>query len=409
MPDYITKMPMPYSELSPLTPRKLIIFGSTGSIGRNTLNVLRQLTPEKRSCFEVVGLVGGKNIELLAEQAAEFRPKYLGIQDVSLIDRLKALLPSGYKPELVSGSQGFSELASLAEVDMLMLAQSGAAGINATIAGAKAGKVLALANKEALVLAGSLVKKLCAESGAIILPVDSEHNAIFQVSHSENSKALKKIWLTASGGPFRSFSYEQLKTVSLEQALKHPKWNMGAKITIDSATMMNKGLEIIEAIHLFGAKTDEIKVVIHPESIVHSLVEFVDGSVLAQLGCPDMQIPISYCLGFNERLNAQQPALNLIEQKSLTFEDPNNKLFPALDLALLAYNSGQWSPIVLNAANEVAVAAFLNKQISFLDICNLVERALNSNLAQAFNAQAFDFETILALDQETRNKVLSWV
>lgn len=405
MLSYITALDQPSSHVrtsrdcaSAGAQRTLSIFGSTGSIGASALNIVRA-RPDK---FKIAALAGGGNVALLAAQAGEFRPAYLAVKDEASAKALRPLLAAGYSPEIFIGQEGFSELATVPEPEILLLAQSGAAGLNATLAAARTGKTLALANKESLVLAGSLIRRICRENGTVILPVDSEHNAIFQVSHAEPGKGIRQIWLTASGGPFRGFTSAQLDKVDTRQALSHPKWSMGAKISIDSATMMNKGLEIIEAAHLFGLPADDIRVLVHPQSIVHSMVEFVDGSVLAQLGCPDMRIPISYCLGWPERLEAQQPRLNLLEHPQLTFEQPDHNIFPCLNLAREAMRSGPWQPIVLNAANEVAVELFLQERISFPQIAVLVEKALGSNLAQSYIDNDLNLPNILALDQETR-------
>lgn len=378
--------------------RILSIFGSTGSIGASALSIVRA-RPDR---FKVAALAGGGNVDLLAAQAREFNPAYLAVKDETSAKALKALLPANYNPHIFVGQDGFAALAAVPEPEMLLLAQSGAAGLNATLAAARTGKTLALANKESLVLAGSLISRICRENGTVILPVDSEHNAIFQVSHAETGRAIRQIWLTASGGPFRGFTPDQLATVDTKQALSHPKWSMGAKISIDSATMMNKGLEIIEAAHLFGLHAEDIRVLVHPQSIVHSLVEFVDGSVLAQMGCPDMRIPISYCLGWPERLEAQQPRLNLLEHSQLTFEQPDHNLFPCLNLAREAMLAGPWQPIVLNAANEVAVELFLQERVGFPQIAEMVAKALGSNLAQSFAESDLNLSNILALDRETR-------
>lgn len=403
MLSYIT--PMEHTSSHTRAPRKhddakrtLSIFGSTGSIGASALSIVRA-RPDR---FKVAALAGGGNVELLAAQAREFSPAYLAVKDETSAQALKNLLPSGYAPRIFTGQEGFAELAAAPEPQILLLAQSGAAGLSATLAAARTGKMLALANKESLVLAGSLISRICRESGSVILPVDSEHNAIFQVSRAEQGKGIRQIWLTASGGPFLGFTPEQLAKVSKKQALAHPRWSMGAKISVDSATMMNKGLEIIEAAHLFGLPAEDIKVLVHPQSIVHSLVEFVDGSVLAQLGCPDMRIPLSYCLGWPERLDAQQPRLNLLEQPRLTFEQPDHALFPCLNLAREAMRSGPWHPITLNAANEVAVQLFLEERISFPHIAGLVEKALGSGLARSFADSELNLSNILALDQQTR-------
>jgi 1-deoxy-D-xylulose-5-phosphate reductoisomerase len=405
-------------------PRTLAILGSTGSIGRSTLEVLR-LQKER---FHLAALAGARNIPLLAKQAVEFRPEHLGVLEESSIAELRSLLPPGYTPVIVAGQRGFETLAALPEVSMVLSAQTGAAGLRATFAAVRAGKVIALANKESLVLAGDLIRAACAKSGACILPVDSEHNAIFQclsggfigipqppdpdpyrrVAETDIAQTafaapwVSRLILTASGGPFFGQSRGSLQKIRPDQALAHPNWNMGAKITNDSATLMNKGLELIEAHHLYGLPLSAIDVLVHKESIIHSLVEYTDGSQLAQLGQPDMRVPIAYCLGWPDRLQTGVPRLDLAALGSLSFARPDERTFPCLGLARQAQEAGRGCPVVLNAANEEAVAAFLERRIGFYGIADVVAEALDAH-TQAYEPASVD--EILALDQETRARV----
>lgn len=375
-------------------PRSLAILGSTGSIGTSALSVVAK-NPD---ALRVVALAGARNVELLARQADMVRPRYLGVLTDEGARELRGLLPAGYAPEILVGRDGYAALATLPEADLVLAAQVGAAGLVPALAAARAGKVLCLANKEALVLAGDLFRRTCAESGAVILPVDSEHNALFQAFAGHDGRQAVRLILTASGGPFRTWPAEKIRTVTPAQALKHPNWSMGAKISIDSATMMNKGLEIIEAVHLYGADLDEVDVVVHPQSIVHSLVEYADGSQLAHLGVPDMEIPIGYCLGYPERLNIGLERLDLAKVGTLTFEAPDPERFPCLRLAREALAAG--SPVVLNAANEVAVQAFLDGRISFPGIARLIEEMLSMQALTCVQ----DLDDILSLDAQTRTR-----
>ena len=375
-------------------PRSLAILGSTGSIGTSALSVVAK-NPDT---LRVVALAGARNVELLARQAEMVRPRYLGVLTEEGARELRGLLPAGYAPEILVGRDGYAALATLPEADLVLAAQVGAAGLVPALAAAGAGKVLCLANKEALVLAGDLFRRTCAESGAVILPVDSEHNALFQAFAGHDGRQAVRLILTASGGPFRTWPAEKIRTVTPAQALKHPNWSMGAKISIDSATMMNKGLEIIEAVHLYGADLDEVDVVVHPQSIVHSLVEYADGSQLAHLGVPDMQIPIGYCLGYPERLNIGLERLDLAKVGTLTFEAPDPERFPCLRLAREALAAG--NPVVLNAANEVAVQAFLDGRISFPGIARLIEEMLSMQALTGVQ----DLDDILSLDAQTRTR-----
>ena len=368
---YITELPS--SEWENSFPRPVVLLGSTGSIGVNTLRIIEK----HPDLFQVVALAGGRNVERLIEQALRWRPPYLGIQTEEGRKALLAALPSGYEPEILVGPQGYAELASLPEASTILSAQMGAAGLRATMAAAEAGKVICLANKESLVLAGGMLRETCARTGAVILPVDSEHNAVFQGLRGRNPETVRRIILTASGGPFRGKKRDFLATVTPAQALKHPNWSMGAKITIDSASMMNKGLEIIEAHHLYGLPLERIGVLVHPQSLVHSLVEFEDGSLMAQAGTPDMRMPIAYCLAWPLCLDAGVPPLDLARSGALTFEEPDLHSFPCLELACRTIGKGSALPVALNAANEVAVEAFLSGRIGFMDIPDIIGRALD--------------------------------
>jgi len=390
--EYISSLDKAYS--LPTQGRRVCILGSTGSIGRTTLKVIEK----KKEIFSVVGLAAGENIYQLAEQAVRFRPLYLCVKCEELIDELKSLLPLDYSPEIVAGQQGYRLLASLESADIVVLAQSGAAGLSPTLSALEKGKVVALANKESLVLAGPLIKKICRQTGASILPIDSEHNAIFQIIKGQDFKEIERIILTASGGPFFGKDKEFLKSVTPKMALAHPNWSMGPKITVDSATLMNKGLEVIEAHYLYGIELDRIDVVIHRESIIHSMVEFHDGSVFAQMSLPDMGLPIAYCLSFPNRLPFKGNKLKLSEMGNLSFAPPDNETFPMLELATEALRMGESYPIALNAANEVAVDAFLAKRISFLDIVRLNEMALQRHRAREISS----LEDILDIDKATR-------
>ncbi|MFP4427746.1 MAG: 1-deoxy-D-xylulose-5-phosphate reductoisomerase [Desulfovermiculus sp.] len=374
--------------------RKLVVLGSTGSIGQNVL----QIALEHPDRVHITGLAGGENIHLLAQQASMWRPPYLAVKSEDLAADLQTLLPARYRPVILSGQEGYIRMASIPEADIAVSAQVGAAGLAPTLAAIRQGKVVALANKESLVLAGPLLREACAQSGACILPVDSEHNALFQAMAGHSGQEVKTLILTASGGPFRQASKGFLDQVTPKQALAHPNWSMGAKISVDSATMMNKGLEVIEAHYLFGLSLEKIEVVVHPESIVHSMVEFQDGSVLSHMGIPDMRIPIAYCLSYPQRLHMDLPRLDLVRKGSLSFFSPDEELFPCLALAKAALQAGPSYPVVLNAANEVAVELFLNHQIAFAHIPALAEEALSWHQGFELNT----LEEILDLDAKTR-------
>jgi 1-deoxy-D-xylulose-5-phosphate reductoisomerase len=371
------------------TIKKLAILGSTGSIGQQTLQVVRAL-PHR---FQVIGLAAGKNIEALAKQISEFKPEFVYYQPEKTPSRLDT---SEY--ELLS----LEVMASHPEVDTVVIATSGKAGLLATLAAASAGKDIALANKESLVMAGEIITPEAKQNGASILPVDSEHSAIWQCLNGETQPAARII-LTASGGPFRQFSPKQLEEVTPEQALKHPSWQMGEKVTIDSATLMNKGLEVIEAHWLFDMPYDSITVIVHPQSIIHSMVEFQDGSIKAQLSYPDMRLPIQYALSYPERLpNPELPRLDWTGIKELTFEQPDFDTFPCLRLAIEAGRTGGTCPAVLCAADEVAVELFLSRAIKFTDITILVEQVLQEHETVARP----NLEEILAADAWARERAL---
>ena len=349
------------------------ILGSTGSIGTQTLEVLEKHLDR----FTVEVLTAGRNAKLLKEQALKFKPNAVVIDDEAQYEELKdALWDLGVKVYL--GEEALCQVVEMDEVDIVLTALVGFSGLKPTIAAINAGKHIALANKETLVVAGELVTKLANEKGVNIYPVDSEHSAIFQCLAGEFHNPIEKIYLTASGGPFRGKKADELKNIKKEQALKHPNWEMGAKITIDSASLMNKGLEVIEAKWLFNLKNEQIDVIVHPESIIHSIVQFEDGSMKAQMGLPDMKLPIQYALGYPERLKSDFPRFSFKDFRTLNFEDPDLVTFKNLALAFRALEKGGSMPCVLNAANEIAVAAFLKDEIGFLEMSDLVEFTMNS-------------------------------
>jgi len=373
--------------------KRVAVLGSTGSIGRQTLDVIRAL-PQR---FQVVGLAAGKNLELLAEQVQEFKPELIGCPPESNdVERLKHIVD--IKDNLLT----LDQIAVDPRVDIVVIATSGKAGLRPTLAALRAGKNIALANKESLVSAGEIITGEAEKSGARILPVDSEHSAIWQCLSGENQEAAKII-LTASGGPFRRLSPEQLAEVTVAQALQHPSWQMGKKVTVDSATLMNKGLEVIEAHWLFRMPYDCIDVLVHPQSIIHSMVEFIDGSIKAQLSYPDMRLPIQYALSYPERLaNPQLPRIDWSLVKSLDFETPDYEKFPCLRLAIEAGKQGGTYPAVLCAADEVAVELFLDGRIRFTDIASSIERTLgqhrtinNPSLEEIEAADIWARETLL--------------
>jgi len=356
---------------SPVTnPKRITILGSTGSIGCSTLDIVSR-NPDS---FVVEALTAFTNVELLAEQARRFRPSIAVIGDPSLKDQLSEAL-SGTNVRVAAGAEAIVDAAEHPS-DLVMAAIVGAAGLKPTLQAVRRGTTVALANKECLVCAGPLFLAEVEAAGATLLPVDSEHNAIFQVFDFDRSDAVEKIILTASGGPFRATNLSDMEKVTPEQAVKHPTWDMGAKISIDSATLMNKGLEMIEADYLFPVSEDQIEVLVHPQSVIHSMVAYRDGSVLAQLGSPDMRTPIAYTLGWPNRMETPAPRLDLAAIGQLSFEPPDTERFPALKLARQALQSGGTAPTILNAANEVAVDGFLNGRLGFLDIARVVEATL---------------------------------
>ena len=358
----------------------ITILGSTGSIGVNTLDVLSQHDDQ----FEVIALTANKNVDLLTQQCVDWTPQFAVMADQDAAEKLRSeLQQKGITTEVLSGTDGLQKVASLDQTDYVMAAIVGAAGLLPTLAAARAGKRVLLANKESLVMSGQLFIDAVRENNAELLPIDSEHNAIFQCMPLNYQDGLersgvKQILLTASGGPFRTTPLNQLRSVTPEQACAHPNWVMGRKISIDSATMMNKGLEVIEACWLFNTSPDNIKVVLHPQSVIHSLVEYIDGSVLAQLGNPDMRTPIAHALAWPERMSSGVESLDLFKIAHLDFEQPDLERFPCLRLAREAMHSGGTSTVILNAANEVAVAAFLDRHIQFTDIAAVVETTLSN-------------------------------
>ncbi len=379
--------------------KRIAILGSTGSIGKSTLNVVSACTNE----FEVIGLTANTDIQSLAEQIRCYKPRIAAIGKPELVNELKQLV-GATNTRIVSGQEGLVQVATHPDVDAVMAAIVGAAGLLPTLEAIKSGKEIHLANKEVLVMAGEIVNKLLKEFQVDLLPVDSEHNAIFQCLHMESRSAVEKIILTASGGPFRYMPQDELKDVTVEMALKHPNWDMGPKITVDSATMMNKGLEIIEAHWLFQLEPAQIEVLIHPESIIHSMVQFVDGSVLAQLGASDMRIPIQYALTYPRRISSSVPRLDFEKLGKLHFLKPDLEKFPALKIAQEVLKQGHTFAVVMNAANEEAVGLFLKKKIQFLDIMQSVEYVLGRHTPIP-NAT---LETIIQIDQWARQEVRQW-
>jgi len=349
-------------------PKRIAILGSTGSIGTQALDVIRH----QRERFDVEVLTSNNNYKLLIEQAREFNPNAVVIGDTKWLEEVRKAL-ADLPIKVFGGIDALNEVVQMDTIDTVLTALVGFAGLEPTLNAIKTGKRIALANKETLVVAGELIMSLAEENRVNILPVDSEHSAIFQCLVGENLDSIDKIYLTASGGPFRGKDRNFLSTVKKEQALKHPNWDMGAKITIDSASLMNKGLEMIEARWLFGLKPEQIHVVVHPQSIIHSMVEFVDGSIKAQMGLPDMKLPIQYAMAFPERLNAAFPKYDFRKYPSLNFEEADRSTFRNLALAEAAMNKGGNMPCILNAANEIAVAAFLNDQVGFLGMSDIIE------------------------------------
>ena len=372
--------------------RSITILGSTGSVGCNTIDLLTR----QREGFNVEALTANRNVTLLAEQARALQPRMVAIADASLYADLKAAL-AGSGIEVGAGPAAVVE-AACRPAEWVMASIVGAAGLEPTMAAVRRGAIIGLANKECLVCAGEVMMADIKKFGASLVPVDSEHSAIYQVFDFDNADKVEAIILTASGGPFRCLDPEKMATVTPAQAVAHPNWDMGAKISVNSATMMNKGLELIEAFHLFPVEARQIEIVIHPQSVIHSLVSYVDGSVLAQLGAPDMRTPISYALAWPDRMQTPAPRLRLAELGQLTFEAPDERKFPALRLAREALQRGGAAPIVLNAANEVAVESFLSAEIGFLDISRIVEQAME----KAPNGQLNALADVIEIDQEAR-------
>ena len=372
--------------------RRISLLGSTGSIGTKVLDVVRR----SKGRFPVNGLAAGENVELLAEQIRQFRPEIVSVMTAELADQVRSMTGLA-DTRVLYGKEGYIEVATVDDADLVVSAMVGAAGLIPTRAALEAGKDVALANKESLVTAGPLVTSLAREKGVALIPIDSEHSAIFQCLRGHRKEDVRRIVLTASGGPFKDRNRDELVKVTPEEAVRHPKWSMGAKISVDSATLMNKGLEVIEARWLFDISVDRIDVVVHPQSIVHSMVEFVDGSVLAQMGIPDMRVPIAYALAWPGRLELDLPSLNLIESGSLSFEMPHFEKFPCLGLAYDAARKGGTATTVLNAANEVAVEAFLQGRVGFTAIQEVVREVI----------EAFPVEDIRDLDDVLKADALA--
>lgn len=374
--------------------KKLAVLGSTGSIGVSTLSIVGQFPDH----FQAVALAAGKNVVKLKEQVRQYKPSLVSVSSAADAQDLRAQLPD-FRGEILYGAEGLQAVATHPDAEMVMAALVGAAGLAPTLAAIRAKKTIALANKEALVVSGELMTREAKKYGVQLLPVDSEHNAIFQALHGHRRDQVKRIILTASGGPFLHRPAEELSTVQIEEALKHPTWKMGNKITIDSATLMNKGLEVIEARWLFDLPPEHVSVLIHPQSIVHSMVEYIDGSVLAQLGIPDMTIPISYILAYPERLPLTQlPSLDLAAAQQLTFFPPDFGKFPCLRLAYDALTRGDTYPAVLNATNEIAVESFLAGHVRFTDIATLNSRVLDVHNSRTVR----DLDELIAVDEWAR-------
>ncbi|MEE3330299.1 MAG: 1-deoxy-D-xylulose-5-phosphate reductoisomerase [Myxococcota bacterium] len=379
--------------------KRLAILGSTGSVGVQTLAVVES-DPEK---FSASALAAGQNIELVAEQVRQFRPELVSVGDAAGAEELRDRLGSdAASVKIEYGKEGLLAVATNAS-DLVVAALVGAVGLEPTLAAIEAGCDVALANKEVMVMAGALVNRAVAERGTQLLPVDSEHSAIFQCLSGQRAEDVSRLVLTCSGGPFRTWTAEQIAEATIEQALKHPNWDMGAKITIDSSTLMNKGLEVIEARWLFDVPPERVDVVVHPESIVHSLVEYRDSSVIAQLGLPDMRVPIAVALAWPERLDLDYPRLDLAAAGRLHFEEPDRKRFPCLDLAYEALRGSEAAPAVLNAANEVAVAAFLKGLISYPEIADTNGRVLEIHLKEALGSHMRDLDDVREADLWARN------
>lgn len=380
--------------------RVIAILGSTGSIGTQTLQVVE----EHPECFEVYAITANQRVDDLIAQARKFKPEAVVIADETKYTQLKEAL-ADLPIKVYAGYEAICQIVTSAPIDIVVTAMVGFAGLRPTIEAIKAGKAIALANKETMVVAGELITNLANRYRVPILPVDSEHSAIFQCLAGESNNRIEKLILTASGGPFRTYTAEQLEGVTKAQALRHPNWSMGAKITIDSATMMNKGFEVIEAKWLFGIEGKDIEVVVHPQSVIHSMVQFADGSVKAQLGTPDMRLPIMYALSYPSRLDSSFPRLDFGKLQQLTFESPNFDTFPCLRFAYDALAMGGNMPCIVNAANEICVAAFLREKIKFTDMSRIIERAMQSANFK-INPTLDDY---LATDAEIRKMAEGWI
>ena len=382
--------------------KSITVIGSTGSIGTQTLEIATQYPEE----FRIVGLAAGNNIELLARQVQEFRPEIVATCYADKLPELKAALGGlDYSPVILAGEDGVVEVAKYGDAESVVTGIVGCAGLLPTLAAIEAGKNIALANKETLIAGAPVVLPLVEKHGVKLLPADSEHSAIFQCLQGVPEKGLRRILLTASGGAFRDLPVEKLPDVQVADALKHPNWSMGQKITIDSATLMNKGLEVIEAHYLFGLDYDQIDIVIHPQSIIHSLIELQDTSVLAQLGWADMRLPLLYALSYPDRLYTDWESLDLVKAGSLTFKDPDHEKYPCMQLAYHVGKAGGLMPAVLNAANEQAVALFLEEKIGFLDIPRLIETVCDH--ASDYNTLTPSLEDIIEVNQRARQDVLT--
>jgi 1-deoxy-D-xylulose-5-phosphate reductoisomerase len=375
--------------------KRIAILGSTGSIGLNVLEVIER-SPEN---YKAIALTAGRNVDLLTEQIEKFRPIGVAVLEEDLADILRTRFDKNTSTEILSGREGFLHLATMQDVDTVVSAMTGAAGLLPTYAAIKAGKNIALANKETLVMAGPLIMDAAKEQKVTILPIDSEHSAILQSLQGHSREDVRRIILTASGGPFRNFPFGDMDKVTPAQALNHPNWDMGEKISIDSATLMNKGLEAIEAKWFFDLRMDQISIVIHPQSIIHSMVEYRDGSIIAQMGIPHMITPISYALSYPRHIETDLVPLQLDEIGTLTFEKPDLKKFPCLDLALQAGEIGQSMPAVMNGANEVAVDAFLRGKIGFLQIPMLIKRTMEAHRTSSIDS----IEEVMEVDSWARD------
>ncbi|MCX8030548.1 MAG: 1-deoxy-D-xylulose-5-phosphate reductoisomerase [Thermodesulfovibrionales bacterium] len=378
--------------------KNIVILGSTGSIGKNSLEVIKMF-PDK---FRVVGLTADSNVSVIVEQIKEFVPEIVAIADSKAFGKLKGIFRHNTKPVVLCGLEGVCAVAQYEKADIVISAISGSAGLLPTLSAIRAKKTVALANKEALVTAGHIVMTEASKYNSAIIPIDSEHSAIFQCLNGSKLESVRRIILTASGGPFIGKTKDQLQNVTYKEALKHPKWKMGKKISIDSATLMNKGLEVIEAHHLFNIPPERIDVLIHPQSLVHSIVEFQDGSFIAQMSMPDMKGPIAYALSYPERLNNVMVPVKWEKVKTLNFYEPDNKTFPSLALAYAALKEGGTMPTVLNASNEVAVKAFLDEIIGFNDIPVIIKKVMDLHK----NQPAESIEIILTIDRWARNKTI---